>query len=363
MKKQKLVQVIKAAVATNTIIPILESVSLRNDRLIVGDLQTQISLPYNSGIDAAVDCREFVKAIEMFETPVFSKNEFGITLTEGKRKVKLSVMENDGYPRAIPTDKEARLTSFGSLDEADVESIKTAMAFTSNDDLRPAMTGIFIHEEIAASDAHRLFWRKASVGFSTPAILTFEVAKLITMIGGSWTVTAVDAVDAEIGKKPEKDYVEFNKYIRLTNDDIQITTRTIDAKFPDYKQVIPQGIGNALLTVGYNELVTEIKNCIKFGNRTCHLVKFSLNGVTSLNSSDIDFGSEYDVTLETAKSVKRDDIQIAFNGKMLLEILAQQDHKKPVVFKLYSPTKAAIINNDFLIMPLMLPDTIEAGII
>jgi len=45
---------------------------------------------------------------------------------------------------------------------------------------------------------------------------------------------------------------------------------------------------------------------------------------------------------------------IAFNAKFLLQIISQHTGNGPVKIKLWAETKATIINDSFLLMPLML---------
>ena len=63
---------------------------------------------------------------------------------------------------------------------------------------------------------------------------------------------------------------------------------------------------------------------------------------------------EYTAELEKAEVVKKANFAIAFNGQFLTEILNYQDWNEPVKIKMWGETKAAIINESFLIMPLML---------
>lgn len=335
MKKQKLVQIIKAVVNTNSVIPIIECVSLRNDTLVVTDLELTVTIPYHSGINAAISSKQFISAYDLMDAPVFSKKDFAVTITEGKRTIKVSSDNNEEFPLTLPDDHKP-FEPIGKLTVSDLESIVTAMKFTSNDDLRPSMTGIFIHDEIAATDAHRLFWRNVSEQFAKPIILPFKCARLITMLGGEWTCEANDI------------------HAILKSEGVEITVRLIDAIYPKYKVVIPTGKGCALLSVDCKEMATEIRNCLKFANRQTNMVALSLNGETKLHSQDVDFDYEYDIVLDTAQSVKREDIEIGFNGRLMLDVLSQQEQKKPVKITLYGTNKAILVNEGFLIMPLML---------
>jgi hypothetical protein len=49
MKKATLIKTIKATVLKNTVLPILETICLENDRLEMSDLETTVSIPFETG--------------------------------------------------------------------------------------------------------------------------------------------------------------------------------------------------------------------------------------------------------------------------------------------------------------------------
>jgi DNA polymerase III sliding clamp (beta) subunit (PCNA family) len=191
----------------------------------------------------------------------------------------------------------------------------------------------------------------------------------------------VDDTDQEPAKKRiPADYVCFTR-----KDGIQVITRTIDARFPDWRAVWPQGEGNVILNADRAILMDEIQFAQQYANRSTNQVTFSLSGSCHIASQDVDFSFEYQNEVEQAipewneevirssyDAIKAKNIAAgketapyeefqkeckematAFNGKFLLDILTKCEDER-VSIKLWSPTKAAIVNDKFLIMPLML---------
>jgi DNA polymerase III sliding clamp (beta) subunit (PCNA family) len=161
----------------------------------------------------------------------------------------------------------------------------------------------------------------------------------------------------DLTRQPEKTLINSTN-IRFTRaDGVQVVTRVIDARFPDYRVVLPGGDGNVVVTMNPDELLKELKNAGKFANTATNQVVFSINGNVSLSSCDVDFEHEFQTGVEQAE-IKwapevNHELKIAFNSKFLSEIV-QRVKDEPVSVKFWAPHKAAIINDNFLLMPLML---------
>jgi DNA polymerase-3 subunit beta len=204
------------------------------------------------------------------------------------------------------------------------------------------MTGVFLSKEMVATDANRLYRHK--LGFKKSFILPPKAAKIILSLGGiGWDVTF------------DGDHAIFKN-----DDGIEIVTRTIDAKFPEYNVVIPRQKDMVAKMFSHSALLlAEIKNAMKFANKSTNQIKFTLNGTVSVHAADVDFQYEYENELGFAEFGFKDpagaqSLSIAFNGKFLTEIIGKLPKDEAVEFWLWGPTKAVVINKDFLLMPLML---------
>lgn len=198
-------------------------------------------------------------------------------------------------------------------------------------------------------------------------------------------------------KKPEPVFVDATHICFERKDGVKVITRIIDARFPNYRVVIPEGVGNVIATVGKEEMLRELKNASKFANKSTHQVTLGMNGSFTISSQDVDWSFEYkndiDGTFEIKDTLpkeyelngkpariikdlgtivkvsfngKEKDIMrteltelpphlyIAFNGNFLAEIVNKIPKGEPVKIKMWAPTKAAIINENYLVMPLML---------
>lgn len=222
-------------------------------------------------------------------------------------------------------------------------SFGKAAKFTSNDDLRPAMTHVCLSidnckAEVVATDAHKLY-RSASFD-------TSENGKLEILISRQ------DAISLSKMIPPET--VEMHI---LAENKISIEGEifsTLDARFPDYKCVIPTY--SQFMEFNRKDMIGAVKNTIPYTNQSTSQVNFYLNGNIQLSGQDVDFGFEGGTSI-AYKSKSFEDTLIAFNGKFMNECLGifKDDY-----VKMYSegvPTKAAIFTNDIdtvLLMPIMI---------
>lgn len=400
-QKKLLITAAKKTINANTVLPILEDILFLPGKAIVTDLETFVVVPFDmEGVPEcgiAIPGRMFLEIMEMVEKPsiVVDKN-FGVELVEGKRRIKLMGENPDNFPKT----PDSGFKPNGIVEKVQTD-LTTALCFVSNDDLRPAMTGVYFEaigmdkqSRIVATDAHRLFHRKIAP-MATEFILPSKSAKIIISMGGEeWKV--------EIG----------SSRTRWTNEaGVQVISRSIDARFPDYKVVLPDEKDiAATIHVAPETLLQELKNAGKFANKSTNEVRFTLNGNLSIASQDVDFSFEYknevspadfnfnkknfcpyilkanprnnrdeDMMVLTRKKkdgvmqyrdvcnldwrdLMQDDelsqpvepkMSVAFNGKFLSEIIHKIPNDECATIQLWGPSKAAIINKEYLLMPLL----------
>jgi DNA polymerase-3 subunit beta len=140
----------------------------------------------------------------------------------------------------------------------------------------------------------------------------------------------------------------------------QMSCRLIDARFPDYKVVIPTE-NPYRLTVGTSDFQSALRRVSIFSNKSTNQVALNITGnELQLAAQDVDFSFEGNERMKCQYS--GEDLVIAFNAKFLIEMLGATDSEE-VNIELSTPTKAGIIrpaekdeNEELLmlVMPLML---------
>ena len=401
-QNKMLTTAVKKTINSNTVVPILEDILFGPGYARVSDLETDVQIPYKlDGLGKSTVCipaKMFLETAEMLPNmkATVDKN-FGVEMQDGPRKAKLMGENPDNFPlEKMYTEKTVTV---GTLTEADLALLADAMSFVSDDDLRPAMTGVYFEapvsgkeSRIVSTDAHRLFWHGMEGSLKETFILPQKTAKILLAFGGGpW----------EVHKPADKS----GEYIRLAffrEDGLKIAFRPIDAKFPDYRVVVPQGDGFVSLEADPEFMLKELKNAGKYANRSTNQVCIGMNGKLTFSSQDVDFSFEYnsvfdngdggefkflkdfptrysldgkellhvtkvnkdkinymwqgaEFSVEKSKLVELPkELTIAFNQKFLSEVIHKLPKGETVKFKFWTPTKATIINDYYLIMPLMM---------
>lgn len=357
METKQLSQIIKAVVNRNGVLPILEDVCLTKDSLTVTNLEIYAVIPYKSNIAACVPSDSFINAINAVDSPKFTcSHSLEVTISGGKRTFKHKGEAIDNFPKLPEFTSPKRIMKIA---DDEMRMLKTATKFTSDDDLRPAMTGVYVGNDIAATDAHRLYYEPLEKAVQQSFILPLDAVKLITSIGGTWTVYSQPPAKPKKQDSATKKPVlqQSSAYILLENSDkVQLYIRTIDARFPEYSVVIPKKRPERTFIFDHKELSDELKILLKYANTATHQVTLDCkSGKMQLMAADFDFERSYNVELENFKFTGKGEVtEIAFNIKFLQTILSEVDPSQPVKMKVWGPTKCGIIDDRFLLMPLML---------
>jgi DNA polymerase-3 subunit beta len=151
-----------------------------------------------------------------------------------------------------------------------------------------------------------------------------------------------------------------NNHLFVKHGTTQLSCRLIDARFPDYKVVIPTD-NPYKLTVNKNDFQSALRRVSIFSNKSTNQVVLNISGSElQLTAQDVDFSFEGNERMKC--QYNGEDLQIAFNAKFLIEMLNGADSDE-INTELSTPTKAGIIkptdqdeNEELLmlVMPLML---------
>jgi DNA polymerase-3 subunit beta len=139
-----------------------------------------------------------------------------------------------------------------------------------------------------------------------------------------------------------------------------MSCRLIDARFPDYKVVIPSD-NPYKMVVTKSDFQSALRRVSVFSNKSTNQVALNISGSElQLAAQDVDFSFEGNERMKC--QYDGDDITIAFNARFLIEMLNAADSEE-VRLELSTPTKAGIIKPTemddsedvlMLVMPLML---------
>lgn len=358
----KHLQQVQGVISTNTVLPILEDFlfEINNKKLsiIATDLETvmHIELDVESSENGkiCIPAKILIDALKNLPdqplTIAFDSN-YGIEITSDNGKYKIKGENPDNFPKEPEADDT---TSFKMASSSLVTAINKTIFAVSTDDLRPAMTGVFFELtensiQFIATDAHRLVrYKRTDVTPGTAS--SFIVPRKPLNILKNVMPDNDELLDITFN----------NNHLFVKNGSKQLICRLIDARFPDYKVVIPTD-NPYTLTVAKSGFQSALRRVSVFSNKSTNQVALSISGSElQLMAQDVDFSFEGNERMTCQYNGQ--DLKIAFNAKFMIEMLNAAD-TEDVNLELSTPTKAGILKPTeqpegedvlMLVMPLML---------
>src|SRR5678810_78384 len=358
----KQLQHISGVINANTVLPILEDflfeVEKNNLTVVATDLETvmriQLDIEAKDSGKICIPAKILMDSLKNISDQPLTFNidkNFGIEITTDNGKYKVMGENPDNFPKEPSPDDT---TSFTMTSSALVTAISKTLFAVSNDDLRPAMTGVFFEldkkgVQFVATDAHRLVrYRRTDV--NSPKNDSFIVPR-----------KPLNLLKSALPMNEDELTVNYNNnHLFVKHGTTQMSCRLIDARFPDYKVVIPSD-NPYKLTVNKADFQGALRRVSIFSNKSTNQVVVNISGSElQLAAQDVDFSFEGTERMKCQYS--GEDPQIAFNAKFLIEMLNASDSDE-VTIDLSTPTKAGILKPAtqedgedllMLVMPLML---------
>lgn len=305
----------------------------------------------------AVPARLLLDMLKTFpEQPLtFVKGENNsIELSSNNGKYALAYADAEDFPKAVELPDPSSAVIPGDVLSSALE--KTIFA-SGNDDLRPVMSGVFFNFNengvtFVATDAHKLAkYTRTDLTSSQSAefIMPKKPLNLLrNILAGSESEVLIE-------------YNESNA--KFSFDNIELTCRLIDGKYPNYEAVIPTDNPNKL-TIDRSQFLNSVRRASIFSSKTTHQVRLRIAGAElNISAEDIDFSNKADERLTC--DYQGDDMQIGFNSRFLVEMLNNLNANE-VQLEMSLPNRAGILRpidgldegEDvmMLVMPVMLKD-------
>ena len=359
----KQLNAINGVITTNPVVPILENFlfEIAGGTLTITASDLQTSMMTELEVEAKEDGSIAIPAKILLETlrnlpeqPVnftIEESSYSIEISSDNGRYKLSGENATDFPR-VPTVSDGYSVNISS----DVlgTAISNTIYATSNDELRPSMTGVFLkldetNATFVATDSHRLIrYRRVDI-VSDMSHSMIIPRKALTLLKAT---LPSEVTNLAMEFNTSNAFFDFNR--------IKMICRLIDERYPDYENVIPADNENNI-TIGKAELLSSLKRIAIYANKTTHQVRLKITGSElMISSEDLDFSNEANERLVCEHD--GDDIEIGFNAKFLIEMLGNISSDQ-LTFKLSAPNRAGLIepsnkneNEDILmlVMPVML---------
>ncbi len=354
---------INGVITTNPVVPILENFLFEIDKskltVTASDLQTsmitEINIESKEKGNIAVPARILLETLKNLpDQPVtFSVDEstYSIEISSDNGRYKLAGENATDFPKvpAVSNDFSANIST-----EVLARAINNTIFATSSDELRPAMTGVYVNlgdknTTFVATDGHRLVrYRRTDIKSDNGNAIIIP-RKALNLLKAT---LPSENTDVNI------DFNMSNAFFKFGN--IRMICRLIDERYPDYENVIPT-TNPIKMTISRTELLSSLKRISIYANKTTHQVRLKITGSElQVSAEDLDFSNEANERLSCEH--EGEDIEIGFNAKFLIEMLTNLDTDQ-IKLNMSASNKAGVIfpadkekGEDILmlVMPVML---------
>jgi DNA polymerase III subunit beta len=359
----KQLSAVNGVIANNPIVPILENFLFQIDQtqltVTASDLQTvmitTLAVESSDSGAIAVPARLLLDTLRgLPDQPItfkIDKDTFGTEIITENGRYKLSGENPIDFPKVPQVTKSISVSI-----PADVlgSAIANTIFAVSNDDLRPAMTGVYVqlsaeYTNFVATDGHRLIrYRRTDMKseHESTMIIPRKALTLLkaTLPSDDTTVTA--------------DFSAANAFFSFNN--VRMICRLIDERFPDYENAIPQNNPN-VMTINRSEFLGSLKRISIYSNKTTHQIRLKLaQNDLVISAEDLDYSNEANEKLMC--DYDGEEMEIGFNAKFMVEMLGNISSNM-IALEMSQPNRAGLIipsdkkeNEDILllVMPVML---------
>jgi len=363
---EKLLTKIIPAVPTRTPMQILENFlfEIKEGTLTIIATDLEISMKSSINIVAEGDLslvvpakltHDILKSLGDTTVNFEIKDNNKINLITDNGEYSISYLSADEYPEIPHFPTEADDINEISINGLELKNAFDTSSFAmSKEEMRPAMMGTLLEFEedglrFVATDGHRL--------------ANLQKKNIIADIDDKYVVPekAISVLQKILDDKEVKMFMS-NTHISFKLNDIELITRLIGQKYPEYRSVIP--LENEYdLKLKTKELLAAIKRMMLFSaTSSTRRVKFSISeNNLEISAEDIDMGNFGKENIMCSYSGT--PIEIGFNSQYVNDVLSHLVAEEEIIFKLHSSNKAVIIvpskskeNQDLmmLIMPVRL---------
>ncbi|MFP4496760.1 MAG: DNA polymerase III subunit beta [Vulcanimicrobiota bacterium] len=295
---------------------------------------------------------ELVNSIQEDKVSIKQEGEKPLELTTNKSKYHINVREVDEFP-ILPKSSDEPLFTIPQLTFR--EMIKNVIiAVASLEEQRAALTGVFINVDdkgitAVSTDSRRL------IKVSEP--LDETPAKSFSVIVPQRSLKEIQNLLSD--KEEPVSFIFSEGQIFLSFGNINVFSRIIDGKFPNYEVVIPRSSDIKLL-IDRRRLLDSVKRALIMAeNReTPDLLRLEIGRDTmKIMANSVDIGDAHEEV--QIQEMEGDNIELAINGRYLYEVLNVMSDEFVWVL-LNSPVMPLMLKTpqkdtyDYIVMPVRL---------
>jgi len=340
----------------NTSLPILNNVLIKTENKNIKIISTNLEIGINCAVrgkveedgEITVPARVFNEFISLLPN-----DKVNIKATEDEIKIncknfstKIKGNPSSDFPLIPSIDKEKSYACSVPINKFK-EAIQQVLFAISSNESRPEISGIYISAKnniltLAATDSFRLAEKKIKI------ISEENKKEEINTIIPYKTLNELARILSSFQKDNEMSEEEENIIIYITDNqilfsckNIELISRTIDAKYPDYTQIIPQEFKTKAI-IDVKTLVKSVKAASLFTKTGIYDI--SLSAIPSANKLKIASANSQlgENKSEIDSSVEGEGEDLILNYRYLLDGL-QNTNAEKIAIKITDKVKPCLI--------------------
>jgi DNA polymerase III subunit beta len=271
-----------------------------------------------------------------------------VEVVSGSARFQLRTLPSEDFPK-LPTAEGA--ASLRVPAPAFVDTVGRVARAASRDEARPHLTGVLVSAggnelRMVATDSYRLSVKETKLERALEREL--EVNVPVRALQELTRIASADAVD-------EIEVAALDNQVVFTAGDVVLSSRLIEGRFPNYKQLLPETYEHEL-RLERAELLDVVKRISLLAQKNAPLrLKFE-DGALEISAETPDIGQARE---SIPAPFKGETLEIGFNPEFLQDGLDSAESDE-LILKLISPHRPGLIQSGddggfvYLVMPVRL---------
>lgn len=350
--------IVRRAVAKNQTLPILTGIflNLENNTLTLKSTDLELGIEYKLNVEGQID-GSIVLPASHFSNIIreLPNEEIYIELNKDKYQLQIkcinSLFKINGYdPDEFPNLPQVEESIKFDLPSGKFkEMIKKVRISTSKDETQPALTGALFEVEsekvkMVSTNTYRLSYVESSLKTSINE-------KIAVILPGSTLQELNNLLEDEGSVDIEVD----NNYVRFNFAGIEVISRLIEGKFPNYELVIPDEF-NSKFSADLSQLQGAVKRASLIAKLDANIITLQADdGLMEINSTE---GSEGYAHEEIKIDIDGPEQKINIDAGYFIDVLKVLNSEE-INIEMIGPLNPLVVNSEedngdkfiYLIMP------------
>ena len=278
----------------------------------------------------------------------YRSSQQDVEVVSGSARFHLRTLPSEDFPKLPEPLEEGALTVPAG---AFVDTIARVARSASRDETRPHLTGVLVSASeqqlrMVATDSYRLSVKETALEEALSGSLEANVpARTLQELGRIAQASGADSIDVSA----------LENQVVFTVDDVVLSSRLVEGRFPNYQQLLPESYEHEL-KVDRGELLDVVRRISLLAQKNAPLrLRFS-EGTLDVSAQTPDVG-------EASESLpvpfNGETLEIGFNPEFFRDGLESAETDE-LVLKLISPLRPGLIQSGddggfvYLVMPIRL---------